>query len=624
MGTTAAEDYLSRIMVSPEEAAAMLKPGMGAFIGSVAGTPVSIVRALEARVPPPPDTTLYHFLTTGAYDGPDALKTTKYYHKVFFVGTDMNGFVAGGNADYVPIRLSEVPRLLETRRVPIDIAYVQVSPPDAQGNVSLGLSVDITMAVTRHARAIVAEINPNMPRTHGETSLHVSRLAAAVEVNTPLPTFGHEIEDELARRIARYVAGVIDDGSTLQIGLGRIPSETMRYLETRKNLGIHTDVVTDGIGVLVRSGAVTGAAKTVRPGKVVTSYCVGSEDLYRMVDDNPLFEFLPIETVCDPATIAANHKMVSITQAFGMDLTGQASIDQFDGQFYGGVSTQPDFMRGASRANEGKPIICMTSTTNDGKASRIRATLTGDDGVGIPRSDVHYVITEFGIAYLFGRSVQERALALIEIAHPDFREELLSQAKELGYVSKGQRAVRAGEYAIEEERRVALHDGREVLIRPARASDARSLQALFHRLPPEDIYTRFFRRLKFLSLEDAQMLCNVDHKADVAFVAVTGTREGEVVIGSGCYFLNEASNIAETGFIVDPNWQGSGLGRALQERMREHAVARGIRGFVAEVLPGNTRMLRLAERAGPNVSITRDEDSVSILSLFAEDPPQES
>ena len=602
--------------ITAEEAAALVRPGARVFLGTACATPRTILTALEARVPPPPDVCLYHFVTTGAYDASQSAAKTNYYHRVFFVGTDMKPFLPSGAADYVPMRLSEVPRLLENGRIGIDIAFIQVSPPDRNGYVSLGVSVDITMAMVRNARMVVAEVNPNMPDTCGDTHVHMSQIDHVVMVDTPLPSFRHVVADDLAQRIAQYIAGIIDDGSTLQIGLGRIPNEALRYLMKRRDLGIHSDVITDSIVDLIRSGAVTGAAKTQHRGKIVTSYCIGSEELYRLVDRNPMFEFLPIEQVCDPAKIAANHRMVSITQAFGIDLTGQTSVDQFDGVFYGGVSTQPDFMRGTSRAKHGKPIIAMTSTTEDEKSSCIRPFLTRADGVGIARSDVHYVVTEHGIAYLFGKSIQERALALIEIAHPKFREELLEQAKALGYVTPGQRPIRTGAYRIEDERTVELRSGRKVMIRPARASDARSLQRLFHRLPPQDVFTRFFQRLKFLSFSDAQNLSNVDQDGDVAFVAVTGPREDETVVASGCYFLNRASNLAETAFIVDPEWQGGGLGSALQDRLREIAQSRGVRGFVAEVLTSNEKMLRLARAASSKVTIDRDDDCYHITMLF--------
>jgi acyl-CoA hydrolase/RimJ/RimL family protein N-acetyltransferase len=528
----------------------------------------------------------------------------------------MRPFVPGGAADYVPVRLMTVPRLLENRRIRIDVAFIQVTPPDDNGFVSLGVSVDITMAVVRHARLVIAEVNPNMPRTHGDTFVHLSEIAHIVPVDVPLPTVTHTVEDDVARQIGKYIAGIIEDGSTLQIGLGRIPNEALRHLLDRRDLGIHSDVITDGVVDLIEAGVLTGAKKTVHRHKIVASYCLGSERLYRMLDDNPRFCFLPIEEVSDPALIAANHKMVSITQSFAADLTGQTCIDQFDGEFYGGVSTQPDFIRGASRTADGKPIICMASTTDDGAVSRIRPSLSDRDGIGIPRADVHYVITEYGIAYLFGKSIQERALALVEIAHPGFRPWLLDEAKRLGYVRSEQRLRHGGRYQIDEERSVALKDGRSVLIRPAKASDVRGLQGLFHRLPEDDVYTRFFRRLKSLSFEDAQNLCDVDNDTDAAFVAVTGPRENETLLGSSCYFVNQATNFAEIAFMVDPEWQGSGLGSALQVRMKEYAIAHGLRGFVAEILARNEKMVRLAKSASEGVTIERDGDSLQVTMVF--------
>ncbi|MEM6384166.1 MAG: GNAT family N-acetyltransferase [Pseudomonadota bacterium] len=613
--------YTDAEPISPAEAAKMIQPGQTVFLGSASGTPRTVLTALEARMPPPPDVTLLHFLTSGAYQAAadhaqEQGAKTAFRHRVFFVGSDIAPFTSTGKVDYVPMRLSEVPRLLENGRISVDVAIIQVSPPNENGYVSLGVSVDITRSVVRNARTVIAEVNPQMPFTYGDTFLHISNIDAMVEVDHPLPTFDHTMADDVGKRIAAYVAGVIEDGSTIQFGLGRVPNEVMRHLSDRRDLGIHTDAVTEGILDLIASGAISSNANATHGGKIVASYCVGSEALYRYVDRNPLFQFYPIEEVCDPVAIAAHPRMVSITQAFAIDLTGQACIDQLDGELYGGVSTQPDFMRGASRSPGGKPIICLSALAEDGVSSRIRPHLQANDAVGIPRSDAHYVITEYGIAYLFGKSLGERALALIEIAHPDHRATLLDYAKEAGLVSKRQPSIHARSYPIEAEAGITLRDGRSVMVRPARASDAVGLQTLFHKLPAEDVYARFFQRLKSLPLEAAQNLCNVDHTRDVAFVAVTGPREDERIVGSACYFLNETSNLAETAFIVDPNWQSTGLGRHMQNKLRSHAEARGIRGFIAEVLTTNERMLRLARAATQDVSVSREEDCYHITMLF--------
>ena len=307
----------------------------------------------------------------------------------------MRGLACSDRLEYVPICLEEVPELLATGRLPIDVALLQVSPPDARGFVSLGVSVDLAPAVLAVARHVIAEVNPAMPRTHGESFVHVDRFDALVSVDTPVTEYRHPPTGETAEMVARYIAAVIDDGSTLQIGLGRVPNEALRYLKDRRDLGIHSDVITDGVVDLVEAGVVTGRHKTHHRDRIVASYCLGTRRLYDFVHDNPRLAFLPIDQVCDPAAIAANPRMVSITQAFAVDLTGQVCVDQFGGEFYGGVSTQAAFIRGAARSAGGKPIICLASTTDAG-ASRIKPLLEAGDGVGIARSDVHYVVTEYG------------------------------------------------------------------------------------------------------------------------------------------------------------------------------------------------------------------------------------
>jgi acyl-CoA hydrolase/GNAT superfamily N-acetyltransferase len=522
---------------------------------------------------------------------------------------------SSGQLDYVPISLEEIPRLLTSGRLPIDVALLQVSPPDARGFVSLGVSVDLAPAILSVARTVIAEINPAMPRTYGESMVHLNRFDALVMVDMPVAQYVHPNIGEVAERVARYIASIIDDGSTLQIGLGRVPNGALRHLRDRRDLGIHSDVITDGVVDLVEAGVVTGRCKTRHRDRIVASYCVGTRRLYDFVDDNPGVQLLPIDQVCHPEEVARQSRMVSITQAFAIDLTGQVCVDQFEGEFYGGVSTQAGFLRGAARSPGGKPIICLSSTTDDG-ASRIKPLLEAGDGVGITRSDVHYVITEYGIAYIFGKSIRERALALIEVAHPRWREMLLSSAKKLGYVRSDQYLASQAAYPVHEERVVSLKNNLKIMIRPARAADAWALQALFHRLSSDDIYTRFFRRVRSLTYRELQTLCNVNHETEVAFLAVTGPRENEEVVGSACYFLNPTTNLAEVAFMVAPEFQGAGLGTALQVCLQEYAMSRGVRGFVFEILSRNTNMMRLAARAQGTITTLRDEEVVHVTALF--------
>src|SRR5262247_740114 len=553
--------------------------------------------------------------TTSALPQVAGAPRTRYRHRAFFVGSEVRHLAGSGQLDYVPISLEEIPRLLTSGRLPIDVALLQVSPPDSRGFVSLGVSVDLAPAILSVAGTVIAEINPAMPRTHGESFVHINQFDALVRVDSPIAEYVHPKIGEVAERVARYIASIIDDGSTLQIGLGRVPNEALRHLRDRRDLGIHSDVITDGVVDLVEAGVLTGRCKTRYRDRIVASYCVGTRRLYDFVNDNPGVQLLPIDQVCDPEEVARQSRMVSITQAFAVDLTGQVCVDQFEGEFYGGVSTQVGFTRGAARSHNGKPIVCLSSTTED-SASRIKPLLEAGDGVGIARSDVHYVITEYGIAYLFGKSIRERAVALIELAHPRHREALLEEAKRLGYVRSDQYLASQAAYPVHEERVVSLKNNLKIMIRPARAGDAGALQALFHRLSPDDVYTRFFRRVRSLTYRELQTLCNVNHETEVAFLAVTGPRENEEVVGSACYFLNPTTNLAEVAFMVAPEFQGAGLGTALQARLLEYAMSRGVRGFVADILPRNASMLRLIARAPGVVTTSRDEDGVQVTVVF--------
>lgn len=599
-----------------EQAVQLISSGQHVFVGTASGTPGTLTRALEARKPAPDDVELFHFLTTNMLPVVDGKATSKYRHRSFFVGIEMRELVNKGQAEYVPVSLPQVPALIASGRLRTDVALVQVSPPDEFGFVSLGVSVDVVAAAVRHAKVVIAEVNPKMPRTMGESFVHISRFDKLVPVDAPVAEYLHQPLDEIAQQIARYIAEIIEDGATIQVGLGRIPNEALKYLTNRKDLGVHSDVITDSILGLIDAGVVTGARKSLHQNSIVTSYCFGSQRLYDVVNNNPLFKFLPIEQVADAGIIRRNKKMVSLTQAFSIDLTGQVCTDQFGGQFYGGISTQPEFLRGAALAENGKPIVCLRSTTTDESESCIRPLLQLGEAASIARSDVHYVITEYGVAYLFAKSVRERAIALIEIAHPKFRAQLLEDAKKLGYALPEQKLDTLRPYLIEEERTVGLKGGRQVLLRPARSSDVMGMKEIFYQMSQTDVYTRFFRRVTALSFKEAQRLCNVNFDTEVAFVAVTGPRENEQMVGSCCYFLNPATNLAEVAYMITPEWQATGLGSAMQSRMMEFAKKKGVRGFVADILAENAKMIALAKRACDNVQVHKEGGDVEIVMLF--------
>jgi acyl-CoA hydrolase/RimJ/RimL family protein N-acetyltransferase len=605
-------------VTTPELAVALIPGGSHVFVGSGCAAPRGLLQALEAMPRLPADLELLHFFTIKAFDhDAQGRSTTRLKHRTFFVGSDMRAAVKQGLVEYVPMSIARVPDMILLGRIPVDVALIQVSLPDDFGYVSLGVSVDIIPAALTRARLVIAEVNPAMPRSMGESTVHISRIHHLVPVDTPITELARApAQEQDVQRIARYIAGIIDDGSTLQIGMGQLAHEALQYLTDRKDLGIHSDVVSDAIIPLLQQGSLTGAKKTRHPFKIVTSMALGSRQLYDLIDHNPLFLFQPIDSVCNPATISMQHKMVSIAQAFAIDLTGQVCIDQFDGEFYSGIGCQGEFLRGAARSPGGKPIICMTATTDDGLESRIRPALREAESATIARTDVHYVVTEYGIAYLFGKSIRQRATALIELAHPKFRPGLFAKAQAMGYLPAGQTLQNLRAYPVEEEKTVILKDNRQVLLRPALSSDAQGIRALFHHLSEADVYTRFFRNVRGLSDVEVERLCNVNYETEVAFVATSGSREEASLVGQSCYFTDPTTNLADVAYMVHPDWQGCGLGAALQAAMVEHATRRGLRGFVADVLLGNARMLRLARNSSLRVQAEKYQDAVHITILF--------
>ena len=603
MGAGAASGWRDRL-VSADEAVSIVRPGDRVFVGSACATPRSLVEALERVIRP--GVVLVHFLTdrVGTGDPP----RTNYRHRVFYVGRDVRSLGESGWVEYIPLALGDVPRLFRNGQIPLDVAMIQVAPPDPDGTCSLGISVDVTKAAAQTARTVIAEVNPAMPRTAGDSRIPVGRIACFVAVQTPVVEYLHDPVGEAAGQIARYVARLVDDRSTLQVGLGRVPNQMLAHLTNRRELAIHSDVITEPVVDLVGTGVVTGP--------VVTSWAMGTRRLYDLVDDNPRFVFRPVEYVCDPAVIAGNERMVSVTQAFAVDLTGQVCTESLDGVLYGGVSTGPAFHRGALASPGGMAIVCLASRTPHGR-SAIRLDLDPAEPVAIPRADVHWVITEYGTAYLFGRSLAERAVALIEIAHPDTRDSLLAAATGRGLVGPKQQLRSRSAYPVAEVRDVLLRDGREVCVRPTRTSDMGAMQELFHRLPEQDVESRFLQKLSSLTDTVAQYLCSVDYEQEIAFAAVVGPSEHERIVAASSYYLSPVTGLAEVAYMVDPEWQGTGLGGLLHARMFEYARARGVRGFRADVLMGNTRMMRVFKRAGHQLSVKTSAGISEVTMLFS-------
>ena len=608
MSVGAVADWRSR-QVSAAEAVSVVRPGDKVFVGSACATPRTLVDALEQFSRP--GVVLVHFLTDKVITGDTP--RTNYRHRVFYVGRDVRdlygvrGLRDSGLVEYVPLSLGDVPQLFQNGQMPLDVAMVQVAPPDADGTCSLGISVDVTKAAALAAGTVIAEVNPAMPRTAGDSRISIDRIASFVPVETPVVEYLHDPADEVAEQIARYVARLIDDRSTLQVGLGRVPNAMLARLTNRRDLAIHSDVITEPIVDLVAAGVVTGP--------IATSWAMGSRRLYDLVDGDPRFAFHPIEYICDPAVIGSRERMVSVTQAFTIDLTGQVSTESLDGALYGGVSTGPAFHRGALASPGGLAIICLASRTPAGR-SAICLDLGPEEAVTIARADVHWVITEYGTAYLFGSSIAERAVALIEIADPEVRRELLDAAIERGLVGPGQQLRSRTAYPVARMRDVELRDGRRVRLRPTRTTDMRAMQELFYRLSEEDRETRFLYRLTKLTDAAAQDLCSVDYEEEMAFVAVVGPYGQERVVAASCYNLNPATGLADVAYMVHPDWQGVGLGGILHAGLVEYGREHGARGLSADVRFGNSRMMRVFKGGDHSLNVKTDAGEQELTMLF--------
>lgn len=405
------------------QAVDLIKPGSNLFIQTAAAAPGQLIRALTEKGKELKNISIYQMHTEGP--APYAAKEWKDVFKVkcFFIGANLRKAVQEGRADYIPVFLSEIPALFRSGAIKIDFALIQVSPPDEHGFCSLGVSVDITPAVLETARYIIAQVNPRMPRTHGAGFIHVSKITAMVEANDEIPEILIEQPDELTCKIASHVATLIEDGATLQMGIGKIPNAVLSMLTNHKKLGIHSEMFSDGIIDLIQAGVITGELKKKRQYKIVSSFMLGTRRLYDFVDDNPLVEMLDIGYVNDTHIIRQNPKVTAINSALEVDITGQVCADSIGVKMYSGVGGQMDFMRGASLSEGGKPIIAMPSITMAGE-SKIVAMLKPGAGVVTTRAHVHYVVTEYGIAYLHGKGLAERAKALIDIAHPLHRDGL--------------------------------------------------------------------------------------------------------------------------------------------------------------------------------------------------------
>ena len=580
------------MICTADEAVKHIKSGFRVFVGTGCAQPEILVDAMVRRGKELIDVEIVHLLTIGR-----ALYATTEYSanfrvNSFFISKNVREIIQEGLGDYTPIFLSEIPRLFSSGKLPLDVALVQITPPDENGMCSLGISVDIVKSAVSNAGFVIAQVNPQMPRTAGNSSVSVYDLDVLVDSDTPLIETDLEEQSDESERIGEYIAALVEDGSTIEFGIGAIPQAVVPFLKDKKNLGIHTEMFTDAIIDLVESGVVDGSRKSIDKGKIVASFCMGSKRLYDYVDNNDQFSFQPTEYVNDPFVIGAGHMQIAINVALEVDLTGQVCADSLGTHFYSGIGGQVDFNRGAARSDGGKRIIALPSTAKNGTVSRIKTVLDAGAGVVTTRGDVQYIVTEYGVAYLHGKSVQARAIALISIAHPDFRAELTREAVTARYLRPDHAAIE-GKIVVGPKEYNTVHimdDGTVLSFRAMHPTDEPRLTDLIHALSKETMYYRFMHQMKTVERKEIQNFVYVNHRSDVAIVVTLREAHGEDILAIGRYYLDLSTNKAEIAFVVRDEWQNKGLGSALFRHLSLIAIRNGIAGFTAEVLLENVAM----------------------------------
>jgi acyl-CoA hydrolase len=607
------ERYQDKIGTAPA-AMKLVKSGNSIFIGTGCAQPQHLVNALVEYSSKIYDAHIIHLLTMGTAPYADEKFHEKFKMNSFFIAENVRDAFAKGIGDYTPIFLSEIPLEFETGRIPVDVALISVSPPDVNGLCSLGVSIDIVKSAAANAKYVIAQVNSRMPRTFGDCFVHVNTIDVLVPhdeeiIEIPIPE-----PNETLRRIGQNIARLVDDGSTIECGIGRIPQALAEFLKDKKDLGVHTEMFSDWIIDLIECGAITCAKKTLNRGKIIASFCMGSRRLYDYIDNNPFFEFYPTEYVNDVLVIGQHEKMVGINVGLEIDLTGQVCSDSLGYKFYSGIGGQVDFIRGCARSRGGKAIIAMPSTAKDGKISRIVPRLTEGAGVVTTRGDVHYVVTEYGVAYLHGKSIRQRVLDLIHIAHPKFRKELIQAAKAQNYIYDDQIELSWDQvtYPEELERYDTLRDGTEIFFRPIKPTDEPALSEMLYSLSEKSVRTRYMTHTMAFPHKDIQRLTNIDYKQDVAIVGVVPRVSGEEIVAIAQYFLDPRTQSAEVAFLVQDEWQRKGMGTFLLDYVTQIARQRGVKKFWAKVLPNNEPMLTIFHNSGYKINTEFDGDAYGI------------
>ncbi len=599
-------DYASKV-VDAQEAVSKIMRGSRVFIGTGCGEPQHLIRAM-VKDEQLQDIMVYQMLSsTLSQFVDDESFIRRFSLKLFFISQSMRKAAFEGKIDYIPEYLSQIPRLFASHRIGLEAALVQVSPPDKFGYCSLGVSVDITRSAVEHSAVVIAQVNPRMPRTWGDSFVHVDDIDWLVPCEEPLVEALPRIKDnEVSRRIGLYVSQLVDDGATLQIGFGNLPNAILKYLDGKKDLGIHTQLITDGLLPLFEKNVITNKKKTLLPGRVVTSLCMGSEKIYRYVDNNPAFYFRSSEFVNDPTVIARNDNLISISSALEVDLTGQVCSDSMGYLFYSGIGDQVDFLRGSSMSKGGFSIIALPSTAQNGAVSRIVSHLSEGAGVATTRGDVNFVITEYGIAELKGKGIYQRVMELAQIAHPKFREELIDVAKKRHYIFADQLPPTTEDLLFLEGYKytLKLKDGKAVEFRPLLPSDEFAYRNFFYSLQEKTIYMRFFYKMRTFSHEVVQkQWSSVDYRKNMSILGLVQKGGHKEIMAIGSY-AQDSDVRAEVAFVVREDFQNKGIASYLIEILEKIAKENHYSSFCATVLRQNSAMISVFKNRFPKAKIS--------------------
>ncbi|MFA5323529.1 MAG: GNAT family N-acetyltransferase [Smithella sp.] len=589
---------------SEDEIFSHIRRGDHIFVASGCGEPQYLVQAMIRYVESHPkaffDAEIIHIYSLGLAPYTGAKYKANFRHNSFFIGNSTRDSINAGMADYTPISLSQVPALLSSGVVMIDVALIQTSIPDEHHYLSLGVSVDVVKAVTEKANIVIAQINPNMPTIHGDGFIHIRDVDFIIPYDEPLLEVTGVPTNEVTKTIGKNVARLVQDGDTIQVGWGGMPNAIMASLYKKKNLGVHTELLSDGLVDLIKAGVINNSKKTIDHGKTVASFSMGNKSTYDFLNNNPSISFRTLDYTNNPLIMARIDNMIAINSALEIDLTGQATSESIGGVFYSGIGGHQDFMRGALFSKNGKTILAMKSTSVNDTVSRIVPALKEQAGVTLNRADVRYIVTEYGIAYLHGKNIRERAMALISIAHPKFRPWLIEEAKKRGLIFKDQAFIpgKRGEYPEDLETYVTTKTGMQLFIRPVKISDETLLKDFFYSLSDRSIERRFISSRKDMPHERLQDFVIIDYTQELVLVVVKGEEDNQYIAAVGQYGIDESTHTAEVAFAVRDDEQNAGIGFELLKYLTYLAKRQGLLGFTADVLLENKPMLHVFEKGG--------------------------